>query len=54
MAHEMAMDGQVYSGGEGLNLDDVDKTIENVSHLAKEGMKETDVSILEMMIRGEE
>ena len=50
MAHEMAMDGQVYSGGEGLNLDDVDQTIENVSHLAKEGMRETDISILEMMI----
>lgn len=50
MAHEMAMEGQVYSNGEGLNLDDVDKTIENVSHLAKEGMKETDISILEMMI----
>lgn len=54
MAHEMAMDGQVYSGGEGLNLDDVDKTIENVSHLAKEGMKETDISILEMMINDKE
>lgn len=53
MAHEMAMDGQVYSGGEGLNLDDVDKTIENISHLAKEGMKETDISILEMMIGNE-
>lgn len=50
MAHEMAMEGQVYCGGEGLNLDDVDKTIENVSRLAKEGMKETDISILEMMI----
>jgi len=50
MAHEMAMNGQVYSGGEGLNMDDVDRTIENVSHLAKEGMKETDISILEMMI----
>jgi len=50
MAHEMAMAGQVYSSGEGLNLEDVDKTIENVSHLAKEGMKETDISILEMMI----
>lgn len=54
MAHEMAMDGQVYCGGEGLNLDDVDKTIKNVSHLAKEGMKETDVSILEMMIKGDD
>ena len=53
MAHEMAMDGQVYLGGEGLNLDDVDMTIENVSHLAKDGMKETDVSILEMMINGD-
>ncbi|MEX1378132.1 MAG: L-serine ammonia-lyase, iron-sulfur-dependent, subunit alpha [Eubacteriales bacterium] len=50
MAHEMAVDGQVYSDGEGLNLDDVDLTIENVSHLAKEGMKETDLNILEMMI----
>ncbi len=50
MGHEMAMNGQVYSNGEGLNLEDVDRTIENVSHLAKEGMKETDISILEMMI----
>lgn len=50
MGHEMAMNGQVYLNGEGLNLGDVDKTIKNVSRLAKEGMRETDVQILEMMI----
>ena len=50
MGHEMAMNGQVYSSGEGLNLEDVDRTIGNVSHLAKEGMRETDIQILEMMI----
>ena len=54
MAHEMAVDGQVYLDREGLNLDDVDMTIENVSHLAKEGMKETDINILEMMINNKE
>ena len=54
MAHEMAMNGPVYSGGEGLNMDDVDKTIKNVSQLAKEGMKETDISILEMMINSKQ
>ncbi len=51
MGHEMAMSGQVYSGCEGLNDEDADMTIENISHLAKEGMRETDYSILEMMIR---
>lgn len=50
MGHEMAVSGQVFSNGEGLNNDDVDKTIENVSHLAKEGMKDTDISIINMMI----
>lgn len=50
MGHEMAMSGQVYSNGEGLNFEDVDRTIENVSRLAKDGMKETDVQILEIML----
>ncbi|MCK5129432.1 MAG: serine dehydratase subunit alpha family protein [Clostridiales bacterium] len=50
-AHEMASCGESFGSGEGLNLEDVDETIANVSHLAKKGMKETDIEILEMMIK---
>ena len=49
MGHEMAMNGQVYPNGEGLIFEDIDKTIESVSNMAKEGMKETDSQILELM-----
>jgi len=50
MGHDMAKSNQVYFDGEGLNSDDVDKTIKNVSNLAKVGMRQTDTEILEMMI----
>jgi L-cysteine desulfidase len=51
MGYEMAINGYGYLNGEGLNLDDVDETIENVSMLAKQGMKETDVEILALMLK---
>ncbi len=54
LAHDMACCGECFGSGEGLNADDVDETIANVSHLAKEGMKETDIEILEMMIKKKE
>ncbi len=50
MGHEMAKNSQVYSGGEGINAEDVDQTIQNVCTLAKEGMKQTDLEIIKIMI----
>lgn len=50
MSYQMACEGQVFSSGEGLIKDDVEKTVESICRMAKEGMKETDVEILNIMI----
>lgn len=51
MASKMALSGNNFSGGEGIVMDDVEATIDNVGRLGRVGMKETDVEILNMMIR---
>ena len=50
MAHKMAEKGMCFQPGEGLTGKDVDETIENIWHLGKEGMKETDIEILKLMV----
>lgn len=50
MGHYMAMDNNTFGPGEGLVKDDVEKTIETVSTMGREGMKQTDQEILELMI----
>lgn len=42
--------GKGLHGGDGIIKDDVEKTIESVGKLAREGMKETDSEILEIML----
>ena len=50
MAHKMAEKGMCFQPGEGLTGDNVDETIENIWHLGKEGMRETDIEILKLMV----
>ena len=50
MAYMMAKEGDRFSPGEGLVTADIEKTIKNIGLMAKEGMKETDVEILTLMI----
>lgn len=50
IASKMALSGNNYDGGEGIIMDDIEATINNVVRLGKEGMKETDLEILNMMI----
>ncbi len=51
MAHEMSMKGMVFSPGDGLVQDNIEDTIKAVVHVAKEGMRETDVEILHIMTK---
>lgn len=50
MAHYMAMDDNTFGAGEGLVKEDVEKTIQTVSTMGREGMRQTDAEILELMI----
>jgi len=50
LGYEMAKSGHVFPFGEGIVEGDYEQTIRNFGRLAKEGMKETDIEILNMMI----
>jgi L-cysteine desulfidase len=50
MAFEMSRKDRTFAPGEGLVKDDVEQTIESVGRMGREGMKETDVEILNIMI----
>ena len=50
MGYEMFKENCQFYGGDGLVAKGVEKTIENISLLGNEGMKETDSKIIEIMI----
>lgn len=50
MAFEMSRKDRTFAPGEGLVKDDIEQTIESVGRMGREGMKETDVEILHIMI----
>ncbi len=50
MAHYMAMDGRTFNPGEGLVKGDVEETIKGICKMGKDGMKGTDIEILNIMI----
>lgn len=50
MAHHMAMDGNTFQSGEGLIKENVESTIESICKMGKDGMRETDIEILNIMI----
>ncbi len=53
MAHYMTMTDNTFVSGDGIVKDNVDKTMENVGRVGKEGMKQTDIEILNIMIEDE-
>lgn len=53
LAHDMTMAGRSFSYGEGLVIEDIEKTISNIGIVGKEGMRETDVKILNLMLEDE-
>ncbi|MGL4737507.1 MAG: serine dehydratase subunit alpha family protein [Cellulosilyticaceae bacterium] len=50
LAHHLAMNGRVYEAETGLVKGCVEQTIGCIGRLGKEGMKQTDIEILNMMI----
>ena len=49
LARKMAVHGNSFQPNEGIVKEDVEDTIKNVWRLGKEGMRETDIEILNMM-----
>lgn len=50
MAYYMAIDGNTFAPGDGLVKENVEKTIQSVCKMGKDGMRATDVEILNIMI----
>ena len=50
LGYQMYLDGQQFYGGDGIVTKGVDATVHNVGRLAREGMRETDRTILEIML----
>ncbi|EKV57021.1 L-cysteine desulfidase family protein [Brachyspira hampsonii] len=50
LAFNLARDGKVFKAGDGLVKNDIEETIDSIGRMAKEGMKGTDIEILNIMI----
>ncbi len=50
LGYHMYLEGQQFYGGDGIVTKGVDQTVRNVGVLAREGMRETDRTILEIMM----
>ena len=50
LGYDMYLENQQFYGGDGIVTKGVDKTVVNVGRLAREGMKQTDKTILEIML----
>ena len=50
VASMMSLKGKVFAPGEGIVKDDVEKTVESIAKIAKEGMKITDEVVLKIMV----
>ena len=50
LGYDMYLEKQQFYGGDGIVTKGVDKTVVNVGRLAREGMRETDKTILEIML----
>ncbi len=50
LAFNLARDGKVFKAGDGLVKDNIESTIDSIGRMAKEGMKSTDIEILNIMI----
>ena len=50
LGYDMYLENQQFYGGDGIVTKGVDKTVTNVGRLAREGMRSTDKTILEIML----
>ena len=50
LGYNMYLEGQQFYGGDGIVTKGVDNTVRNVGILAREGMRQTDRTILEIML----
>lgn len=50
MGYHMAINGNTFSCGEGLVKEDIEETIDSICKMGKDGMKETDIEIINLMI----
>ena len=50
LGYDMYLENQQFYGGDGIVTKGADKTVTNVGRLAREGMKQTDKTILEIML----
>jgi len=50
LGYQMFVDGQQFYGGDGIVTKGVDNTVYNIGRLAREGMRETDRTILDIMM----
>jgi L-cysteine desulfidase len=50
LGYNMYLEGQQFYGGDGIVTKGVDNTVYNVGKLAREGMRQTDKTILEIML----
>ena len=50
LGYHMYREGQQFRAGDGIVSKGVERTIQNVGLLAKEGMRETDREILDIML----
>ena len=50
LGYDMYLENQQFYGGDGIITKGVDKTVTNIGRLAREGMRETDKTILEIML----
>ncbi len=51
LGYDMYINGQEFKNGDGIVDCDVERTIQNVQHLGKEGMKQTDCEIVKIMTK---
>ena len=51
LAYEMCKNGRAFKGGDGILKDDAERTIAAVGEMASQGMRETDRTILRIMVR---
>jgi L-cysteine desulfidase len=54
LGYHMFLEEQQFYGGDGIVTKGVDKTVYNVGRLAREGMRQTDRTILEIMLSHED
>lgn len=51
MAHTLALESRTFKDGEGIVKSNVEETIDGVRHIASQGMRETDITVLDIVIR---